>query len=114
MNGTRTQHGIAGMLSLAVIVLSLTFGALAGAHTAYRSPVVASGPTGAAPSPTAMSVPASVKAGTGGSTRWGFVLAIFAALAIFVIGGLFVGIRARGEYLDEQRRKAAMPRDDET
>lgn len=114
LNGTRTQHGIAGALSLAAIMLSLTFGVIAEMHTADCSPVAASGPTGATPSPTATSASASVKAGTGGSARWGFVLAIVAAIAIFVVGGFFVAIRARGEYLDEQRRKAAMPQEDET
>ncbi len=113
MNGARTRHPIAGTLSLAVIMLSLTFGALADAHTAYRSPVAANGPTVATPSPAATGSAASVKAGTGGSARWGFVLAIVAALAIFVVGGFFVAIRARGEYRDEQRRKAAMLRDDD-
>ena len=105
---------IAGALSLAAIMLALTFGVLADARTAYRSPVAASGPTGATSVPTATSASASVKGGTGGSARWGFVLAIVAAIAIFVIGGLFVATRAHGEYLDEQRRKAAMLRDDET
>jgi len=114
MNGTRTQHVIARTLLLTVIMLSLTFGALANAHTAYRSPVAASGPTVGVPSPTVTGGAASVKAGMGGSARWGFVLAIVAAIAIFVVGGLFVVIRARGEYLDEQRRKAAMLREDET
>ncbi len=102
------------MLSLVAIMLSLTFGTLADARTAYRSPVAASGATIATPSPTATSGAVSVKAGTGGSARWGFVLAIVAAIAIFIVGGLFVAIRARGEYLDEQRRKAAMLREDET
>jgi len=114
MNGTWTQHRIVRTLLLAVIMLSLTFGALADARTADRSPVAASGPTVGAPSPTVTGGAASVKAVTGGSARWGFVLAIVAAIAIFVVGGLFVVIRARGEYLDEQRRKAAMLREDET
>jgi len=30
------------------------------------------------------------------------------------VGGLFVAVQSRGEYLDEQRRKAAMPQEDET
>lgn len=114
MNSTRTQHGIARTLLLAVIMLSLTFGALADARTADRSPVAASGTTDVAPNPTVTGSAVSVKAGTGGSARWGFVLAIVAAIAIFVVGGLFVVIRARGEYLDEQRRKVAMLREDET
>jgi len=111
MHGTR--HRIAGTLSLAVIILSLTFGAIADAHTAYHSPVAANGPTVATLSPTATGASASVNAGAGGSARWGFVLAIVAAIAIFGIGGFFVVIRARREYLDEQRRKATMLREDE-
>ncbi|MDQ6907148.1 MAG: hypothetical protein M3176_09990 [Chloroflexota bacterium] len=114
MHGTWTRHGITGMLSLPAIILSLAFGGIVDAHTAYRFPVAANGTTVATPIPTATGTSASVKASTGGSARWGFVLAIFAAIAIFVIGGLFVAIRARGEYLGEQRRKSPMPQEDET
>ncbi|MDQ2786910.1 MAG: hypothetical protein M3Y58_18115 [Chloroflexota bacterium] len=112
-HGTRTRHHFAAALSLAVI-LSLTFGVVVGAQTVYRSSVAANGPSVATPSASATASAASVKAGTGGSARWGFVLAIGAAIAIFIVGGLFVAMRARGDYLDEQRRNAAMPREDES
>ncbi len=97
-----TGHGIAGMLSLAVITLSLILSANVDAQTAYHSAMAANSTV----------VAASVKAGTGGSAPWGLLLAIVGALAIFVVGGIFVAMRARREYLDEQRRNAAMPKDD--
>jgi Na+/melibiose symporter-like transporter len=100
MNRTGIRHGIAGALPLAVVILSLTFGITVDAHTAYGSAVAATG------------APASVKGGAGGSAPWGFLLAIFAAITIFIIAGVFIVLRSRREYLDEQARKAAMPRDD--
>gem|GEM_PF-4247196 len=109
MHGTR--RGIAGMLSFAVIILALTVGAGVDTHAAYRSAVAANDTTIATPSPTATNTPASVKTSTGGSAPWGFLLAIFAAIAIFIVGGIIVAMRARGEYLAEQARKAAIPRD---
>jgi uncharacterized membrane protein len=112
MQGTHTRHGTAAMLlPLAVIILSLTFTTI-DMGAAYRPAVAANGATIAVPSPTATGASASVKASRGGSARWGFVLAIVAAIAIFLVGGLFVVLRSRGEYLDEQARKANMPQDD--
>ncbi|MHB8645391.1 MAG: hypothetical protein ACYDAR_06340 [Thermomicrobiales bacterium] len=55
----------------------------------------------------------SVTTSTGGGAPWGFLLAIFAAIAILVVGALFVVFRARGEYRDEQARKARLPPDDD-
>jgi uncharacterized membrane protein (DUF485 family) len=99
MNKTGIRHSVAGALPLAVSILSLTFGITVDAHTASGSVVGA----------------AAVKGGTGGSAPWGFLLAIFAAVAIFIVAGIFIALRSRREYLDEQARKAAMPREsDET
>ena len=93
MHGTWIRNGIA-------VMLSLIFGITVDAHTAYGS---AGAATVAA---------TSVKGGTGGSAPWGFLLAIFAAIAIFIVAGIFIVLRSRREYLDEQARKAAMPQDD--
>ncbi|MCA1669417.1 MAG: hypothetical protein LC793_18885 [Thermomicrobia bacterium] len=112
MHGRRLQHGIAATILRAVIVLLLTSGEIVMANAVDRSATIARGVIAAAPSPTATSVSASVKTSTGGGARWGFLLAIFAAFAIFVVGGLFVILRSRSEYLDEQRRKATMANDE--
>jgi H+/gluconate symporter-like permease len=93
---------VRGTLSLAVIVLSLIFGVI----------VAASGEV-VTPGPTATGTASSIKAHTGGSAPWGFVVAIVAAIVIFIVGGLLIVLRSRREYLDEQARKAALSRDDD-
>lgn len=93
---------IRGMLSFAVIILSLAIGIV----------VAASGEV-VTPSPTATSTASSIKSNTGGSAPWGFVVAIVAAIAIFIAGGLLIVLRSRREYLDEQARKAALSQEDD-
>ncbi|HEY8292229.1 MAG TPA: hypothetical protein VIG44_07070 [Thermomicrobiales bacterium] len=83
------------------IILALILGAVVDAHTTGRSFVAVTGA-------------ASVKGGAGSSAPWGFIVGVGAAIAIFIVGGLFIALRARRDYLDEQARKAAKPRDDET
>ena len=57
----------------------------------------------------------SVTTNTGSSAPWGFLLAIGAAIAIFIVAGVFIVLRSRREYLDEQARNAARSREsDET
>jgi uncharacterized membrane protein (DUF485 family) len=53
----------------------------------------------------------SITTTSGSSAPWGLLLAICAAVAIFVVAGIFIVLRSRREYLDEQARKAAMPRE---
>lgn len=94
MHSTRLRHAIA-------VMLSLVFAATVDTPAIF-----------AATNPTATNAAASVKGGTGSSAPWGLLLAIFAAVAIFVIGGLVIALQSRREYLNEQARKAAKPRDD--
>ena len=63
------------------------------------------------PARAATGIASSITTNTGSSAPWGLVLAIVAAIAIFIIGGIFIVLRSRREYLDEQARKTAMPRD---
>jgi hypothetical protein len=88
------------MLMFTPVILSLIFGAIVDAHTTNRSYIAVTGA-------------ASVKGGTSGSAPWGFIVGIGAAIAIFVVGGLFIVLRARREYLDEQARQAAKAPDDD-
>ena len=102
MHDARRRRAARGTAALAVIILALGSGAL----------VAASGGAVTA-SPTATGATSSIKANTGGSAPWVFVLAIVAAIAIFILGGLFIVLRSRSDYLAEQARKAAKVGDDD-
>lgn len=107
MHEARTQRTVRGMLSLAIVILSLTFGVTVDASGGIGTP-------SATPTSTASTSTASLnKRYTGGGAPWAFVLAIVAAIAIFVIGGLLIVLRSRREYLDDQARNAARLRDDD-
>jgi len=112
MHEARTRYDFGRMLSVAVISLSLIVGVIVEMHVAPYPSVAASGDI-VTPSPAATGTAPSIKTNTGSSAPWGVILGIGAAIAIFIIGGLFIGLRARRDYLDEQARKAAMPRDDD-
>lgn len=78
------------LLSLCAMIVSVVFATLVGA---------ASGAT-------------SVTSSNGGA-HWGFLIAIGVGVAAFVIGGLFIALRSRREYLDMEARKASRPPDEE-
>ncbi len=54
-----------------------------------------------------------VHGSTGSSAGWGFIVAIVVALIAFIVGGLFIVMRSRREYLAMERRKALRPPDED-
>ncbi|MGI8857769.1 MAG: hypothetical protein ACR2JW_18695 [Thermomicrobiales bacterium] len=80
------------LLSLGVMMFSVVCATLVGA---------ASGAT-------------SVTSRSGGGARWGFLIAIAVGVAAFVIGGLFIALRSRREYLAMEAQKASRSPDGES
>ncbi len=56
---------------------------------------------------------AATSSGKGGGTPWALLVAVLAAVAAFIVGGFFIAVRSRREYLDMEARKAARPSDED-